>query len=146
MNELVNFHLCLSANYKKSAPCFCVLHNDSIIVNDKLVQDKTEVSFSLDLPIDKSLDHNIKIKRTNFDGINEQLLNLESITADGINLKKLCYNSKFYPEYPEPWATQQIENGQILPTYHKGWMEWGWNGTWILHFQTPFYTWMLDNV
>jgi hypothetical protein len=146
MKEAVSFQLSLSCAYTKNPPYFTVLHNDIPITNKLCVKDSTNISFKLDLEIDKFSDHCLKIERSGFDSLNEQLLRLDKITADNIDLHNFFHNSKFYPEYPEPWATEQLEQGKELPLYHKGWVEWGWNGTWVLEFQAPFYTWMLDNV
>lgn len=146
MKESVHFVLNFSANYTQSSPYFKIEHNNEQIVDVTAVDDNQTVSFELELPIDSKESHCLKIIRSGFDSLNEQLLRLDSITADKIDLEKICYQSKFYPEYPEPWASEQKELGVELPEYQIGWTEWGWNGVWLLEFDTPFYTWLLDSV
>lgn len=146
MKEPVNFVLDFSSSYVLTAPIFQIEYNNTNITDSIQVDDKLQITFDLTLPIDKKENCILKIKRNGFDSLNEQLLRLDTISADGINLKKICYRSKFYPEYPEPWASEQKQAGVELPLYQFGWMEWGWNGIWTLEFETPFYTWLLDNV
>ena len=146
MIEPVHFVLKFSASYIETAPFFQIQHNNNIVVDTTTVNDCVKVEFDLELPINVRENHSITITRSGFDSMNEQLLRLDSITADGIDLEKICYTSKFYPEYPEPWASEQKEQGTLLPEFYTGWIEWGWNGVWELEFDTPFYTWLLESV
>ena len=145
MKESVDFVLTFSSDFIKTAPEFQIVHNESTITDKLTVDKQLQVDFELFLSVNHSEKHCIKIIRTGFDGCNEQLLRLDSIIADSIDLHKMCYSSRFFPEYPEPWASEQKELGNHLPQYQTGWIEWGWNGIWVLEFDTPFYTWLLEN-
>jgi hypothetical protein len=47
----------------------------------------------------------------------------------------------YYPDYPEPWATEQRQQGMELPEYqYADYL--GWNGDWRLPFHTPIYPWI----
>lgn len=49
--------------------------------------------------------------------------------------------SKYYPEYPEPWATEQQQNNIDLPKCcYADYL--GWNGKCNIQFCTPIYPWI----
>jgi hypothetical protein len=52
----------------------------------------------------------------------------------------------YTPEYPEPWATQQRQQGMELPETFKNTTQMGHNGTWTFKFTSPFYMWLLENL
>ena len=58
----------------------------------------------------------------------------------------LLYNGVYTPIYPEPWATQQKNNGIELPESITNSPDLGHNGTWSLSFTSPFYMWLLENL
>lgn len=146
MIESVHFMLQLSASYTKAPPFFQVQHNNTTVVSSTTVNENTKVEFDIELPIDAKETHCLKIIRSGFDSLHEQYLRLENIQADGIDCKTIFYKSKFYPEYPEPWASEQKAQNIDLPLFYPAWVEWGWNGVWVLEFNTPFYTWLLESV
>lgn len=45
--------------------------------------------------------------------------------------------SRYLPDYPQPWASQQ---GRLKSQVYSNYL--GWNGDWILDFETPIYRWM----
>lgn len=65
-----------------------------------------------------------------------------------ISLDRLCFftisdprflwTGTYTPEYPEPWASQQIN----LPKSYQNFTVLGWNGTWTLEVTHPIFTWM----
>ena len=88
--------------------------------------------------IDDQKNHLIKIKRfgkqpsdTLFEDnkvTKDQLLYIEDIVVDDVSLKRFLHLGNFYPDYPEPWASEQRSNGVELPEvenyrstlYHNG--------------------------
>ena len=56
------------------------------------------------------------------------------------------YEGVYTPTYPEPWATQQKEEGIDLPKSFKNVTQMGHNGVWSFEFQSPFYMWLLENL
>ena len=88
-------------------------------------------------------------KQTILDGekiIKDQLLHIKTIEIDEINIGALVYEGIYRPEYPEPWASQQIKAGVNLPETLKNVTNMGHNGTWTLNFNSPFYMWLLENL
>jgi hypothetical protein len=80
------------------------------------------------------------------DILKDQLLHIKSIEIDEIEIGALVYEGIYQPEYPEPWATQQKEAGNELPSTLKNVTQMGHNGTWTLTFTSPFYMWLLENL
>ena len=76
----------------------------------------------------------------------DQLLHIKSIEIDEIDIGALVYEAIYTPAYPEPWATQQKQAGNILPKFFKNVTTIGHNGRWELGFASPFYMWLLENL
>lgn len=72
-------------------------------------------------------------------------LEIESVTFEGMTVDRFKWSSRYYPTYPEPWASEQTAP---LPEFHNGTTYLGWNGRWELHFDTPIFTWIhkLENL
>lgn len=122
-----------------------------IINNDIQICPPTEIKCStqLILPIDLTTTQTngcLKIIRSNHDGVTNQTCQLVSVTADDIDLQKILNHTKFYPIYPRPWYDEQLSQGKDWPEFHYGWITWGWNGTWMLEYSTPFYDWLLKKL
>jgi hypothetical protein len=67
------------------------------------------------------------------------MLHIKTVKLDNIDLRNLIWhNSKFEPEYPEPWASEQ-SNLESELTAHP---YLGWNGCWSLTFGVPVFTWI----
>jgi len=78
--------------------------------------------------------------------IKDQLLHIKSIEIDEINIGSLVYEGVYKPDYSEPWASQQAEEGNKLPETLKNITQMGHNGTWTFTFTSPFYMWLLENL
>ena len=64
---------------------------------------------------------------------------ITDISFFGIHDPKFAWAGVYYPEYPEPWASQQLIEPQSAimgQTYI------GWNGIYRLEFGVPVFTWM----
>ena len=72
--------------------------------------------------------------------LKDKLLHIREIEIDDIDVTNL---SQMIGEYKptDPWY---IENhGTETLRNHK---DLGWNGSWELHFNTPFYIWLLESM
>jgi hypothetical protein len=66
--------------------------------------------------------------------VKDMLLNIDSIEIDGIDIGQLKWTaSKFYPDDK---GYNELANCVNL----------GWNGTYVLKFNSPFYPWLLENM
>ena len=80
------------------------------------------------------------------DILKDQLLHIKSIEIDEIDLGALVYEGIYTPQYPEPWATQQKQDGIELKESFKNVTQMGHNGEWRITFSSPFYMWLLENL
>jgi len=79
--------------------------------------------------------------------VEDMLLNIESIEVDDIDLGTLLWTASVYrPVYPDVYQAEMKKQGQELEAEVKNCVNLGWNGTWILPFETPFYIWLLENI
>lgn len=144
--ENITLTLDFSACYTLSPPMLEIKNNDQSVFPKTLITEPSKITINISLPNDSVQPGKLEIYRSNFDGVTEQYLTLNHLYLDDINLKKICYHSKYYPTYPEPWLSEQKLAGHHLPEYLTGTLNWGWNGCWILEYETPIYTWLLKNV
>jgi len=78
--------------------------------------------------------------------LKDQILHIKSIEIDEINIGGLVYEGIYRPEYPEPWLSEQKKAGIVVKEEMKTCLGMGWNGTWTLSFESPFYMWLLENL
>jgi len=78
--------------------------------------------------------------------VKDQILHIKSIEIDEINIGGLVYEGVYRPQYQEPWLSQQEKAGVPIKTEIKTCLGLGWNGTWTLRFESPFYMWLLENL
>lgn len=144
--EHIRIEMMFDVKYSLAPPIISVTNNQQLVLQETVIEDTTIISFELELVNTVMEPGVLCVHRTNFDGVHEQLLSLRSLHLDGINLERICYQSRYRPEYPEPWISEQKAQGHDWPEYLTGAMSWGWNGVWQLHYHTPIYTWLLKNV
>lgn len=69
---------------------------------------------------------------------NQTQIGLDQLAFFNISDKRFLWAGTYSPEYPEPWASQQIN----LPKSYQNFTVLGWNGTWTLEVTHPIFTWM----
>lgn len=69
-------------------------------------------------------------------------VNIERIEIFGISDPRFVWAGKYYPNYPEPWATQQREAGYELLPVLTNQTYLGWRGTWQLIIALPAFGWI----
>jgi len=144
--EHVKLTFSFNTQYHCDPPIIKINHNNQTILHETKITQPQELVFDLYLPNDICQLGQITVIRSNYNGVGQQLLTLNKLYVDDVNLKKICYQSRYYPIYPEPWISEQRNEGKHWPEYLTGVTEWGWNGQWVLDFETPIYTWLLKNV
>lgn len=144
--ERVKLTLDLSVQYTAEPPVLEIKNNNQVVFHKTPIGNSQVITLDLFLPNDRAEAGVFEIVRSNFDGVNQQVLTLDKLSLDGINLNKICHHAKYHPIYPEPWITEQRTAGTHWPEYLTGVTSWGWNGTWTLEYRTPIYTWLLKNV
>jgi hypothetical protein len=69
----------------------------------------------------------------------DMAVEIQSVTFEGMTLDRFKWNNRYYPRYPQPWASQQTDP---LPEYQSSATYMGWNGRWELYFDIPIFTWI----
>jgi|TARA_R110000782_G_scaffold180515_1_gene270944 hypothetical protein len=145
MYEKILFNITYGTECERDQdPCAEILLNQQIVIPKQPIKNNQQVEFELDL--EKDTQYKLTINRTNHNSKNKQVLSIKSFHADGIDLNRVLDHMYFYPQYPAIWYKQQIESGNELPEKQKGWRDWGFNGQWVMNFETPFYTWLLKTI
>lgn len=155
--EKLKFKLELYSNYWDLPPIAEVMINDqSKFISEitSTIDNPTIIEFEHELQNDAQYQLNIRRSNKqkgqtvveNEDIIKDQVLMIKNIEIDEIDLGTMLFEGYYAPEYPEPWATQQREQGKDLPTKLKNVTRMGHNGTWTLTFKSPFYMWLLENL
>lgn len=76
------------------------------------------------------------------DQIASEAVVIESVSFFGIEDPKFAWAGVYEPIYPEPWATQQQDQGVVLKPHLCPHTYIGWPGKWTLTFSVPVFTWM----
>lgn len=66
---------------------------------------------------------------------------IKSIVVEGLSTTKISQGI-YYPEFPEPWATEQRLCGIDLFEKYRTSTYLGWNGKWVFNFSCPIYQWI----
>jgi hypothetical protein len=67
---------------------------------------------------------------------------IESVSFFGITDPKFAWAGVYEPIYPEPWATEQQDQGVVLKQRLCPHTYLSWNGKWTLTFTVPVFTWI----
>jgi hypothetical protein len=150
-----SFHvkLSLSGTFYEKRPIFSVLLNDTPIISHREISADSDVTEFIEFDANVSTgDNSISLifenkgPRDTIENedktsiIKDMLLNIVDIEFDDISLGNLLYELGEY----KTDAPVTI-NGEET-TLVKNCVNLGWNGVWTLHFTSPFYIWMLENV
>ena len=156
--EKLKFKLELYATMWDKPPIAEVLINDKSQFKGEITVSKENSQFiEFEAELDEGKEYSLVIKRSNKtdpqtvvndkgDIIHDQLLHIANIEIDDIDIGSLIYEGVYGPEYPEPWATQQRQEGHSLPETVKNSPIMGHNGIWKFSFTSPFYMWLLENL
>jgi hypothetical protein len=74
-----------------------------------------------------------------YTGTHDMAVIIDSVEFFGISDPRFVWAGVYWPEYPEPWLSQQTPPPQTALTNHN---YLGWNGVWRLNFDVPVFTWM----
>jgi hypothetical protein len=156
--EKLKFRLELYATWWSQPPKAEILIDNITVFNGLITSNKekpTIIEFEHLCQEDKN--HELVIKRFNKTSKQtvvgpqgeiekDQLLHIRRIEIDEIDLGSLVYEGIYTPEYPEPWASQQRDSGEVLQESFKNATQLGHNGVWRFSFSSPFYMWLLENL
>lgn len=157
-NETLKFKIGLSGTSDRKQPEFKILLNGTKMVHETLKSTPNSIEyFEFDAEVAEGK-HFLEIELlnktfgdtiTDSEGniLSDLLLNIDSIEIDDIDLGSLKWSlSEYKPNYPPNYIKTTIRNGSSLPESVKNCVNLGWNGTWTLPFDSPFYIWLLESI
>jgi hypothetical protein len=151
-SENIFFDIILNATYWDQPPRLEVLVDNKSVGKYTIDQPEFCIRFQQVMSFDQP--HILELQRTGKtqdqtrmleDGTFEtQMLHIKTVKLDNIDLRNLIWHSsKFEPEYPEPWASEQQAQGIELEDQVLGEMYLGHNGTWSFTFTSPIYKFLV---
>jgi hypothetical protein len=151
-SENIFFDIILDATYWDQPPRLEVLIDNKSVEKYTIDQPEFHIRFQQVMSFDQP--HILELRRTGKtqdqtrmleDGTFEtQMLHIKTVKLDNIDLRNLIWHSsKFEPEYPEPWASEQQAQGIELEDQVLGEMYLGHNGTWSFTFTSPIYKFLV---
>lgn len=144
--EKLHFKISLSGTYWSKQPVYTILVNDKIVKTDTITAASDEVfvvEFDQELVSGPA---KLQIRLENKDNsdtvqnedkteiLKDLLLNIVNLEIDDINLGILRYSKS---QFVGDDLTRSVMNECV---------NLGWNGTWTLSFESPFYIWLLENL
>ena len=144
--EKLHFKIGRAGTYWDKKPIYSILVNDSVIFTKEVVADSTEEFFiEFDADVGEGVT-TLKIRLENKDWtdtiqnedkteiLKDMLLHIKNVEIDEIDIGNMIYTKTLFvgddPERPELDLCIDL----------------GWNGTWTLTFESPFYLWLLENI
>jgi hypothetical protein len=144
--ERLHFRIGLSGTYWRKRPVYSILVNDSVrecrevtapsdeIFYIEFDRDIAEGAGSLQIRLENKTNDDTVQNPDQTEIVRDLLLNIHSVEIDEIDLGNLIWtHSKFTPADPKRPVLEKCVNL-------------GWNGTWTLAFNSPFYIWLLENI
>lgn len=71
-----------------------------------------------------------------------QALTIQNFALGQIQSERFLWQGVYTPRYPEPWASEQSQQGIKLKSRLRNTDHLGWNGVWQLEFTVPVFTWI----
>ena len=99
--------------------------------------DKTE-TINFEFESDDSCELTVEL----IDKTAQEAVVIESVSFFDIEDPKFAWAGVYTPVYPEPWATEQQDQGVVLKPHLCPHTYLGWNGKWTLTFDLPVFTWI----
>jgi hypothetical protein len=145
-SESLHFKIELAGTYWKKRPIYSILVNEKLIETKEISAPSGETFY---VEFDTELEegpNKLHIRLDNKDWtdtvqsidkteiLKDMLLNIKSVEIDTINIGDIVFtHSVFTGDDPD------------RPVLDKC-VDLGWNGTWTLPFETPFYIWLLETL
>lgn len=146
-SEKLKFTVSLSATFWDKKPRYTVYVDDEAMAHGEIGENHEIVSFEKELSAGV---HDLSIRLENKESsdtvsengeiVKDMLLNIDDIEIDDISLSDLKWTkSIYYLDHPQEFKGTVINN---LPNC----INLGWNGTYKIQFDSPFYIWLLENI
>jgi hypothetical protein len=146
VTESLHYKIGLSGTYWSKKPIYSILVN-GLVVETKTVDVASDETFFVEFdrelsegPVELSIrlenkDYTDTIENEDKTAIvQDMLLNIVSVEIDEIALGNLIYSKSIFKG--DDADRPELDNCVNL----------GWNGTWTLTCESPFYIWLLENI
>ena len=148
--EQLHFKVELAGTYWAKRPVYTVLFNDTVIEAKEISAASGESFFvEFDQEVTEGTTYQLQVRLenkdnldvvkdvddpVNFNIVKDLLLHVRSIEIDEIDLGELVWKKGVFTgdDPARPVLDQCVDLG--------------WNGTWVLEFESPFYIWLLENI
>jgi hypothetical protein len=151
----MKFNLCLQAKFWRTSPSISIKLDDKSLLTVNNFIDGEKKDFELDVDLEQG-EHQFIIERTNKTTsdtivdkstiIKDSTVDILDLVIDKISIEPLLDQARFYPQYPEPWSSQQRAAGKKLPTWYDYCRTLHHNGEWKLDFTSPIHIWFFQNI
>ena len=144
--EKLHFKIGVGGTYGKKVPVYSILINDQLIQTTEITSPSGEVDIiEFDAELNEGLAR-LQIRLENKDDtdvvqsadkteiLQDLLLNIKTVEIDEIDLGNLVFTKSEF-----------VGDDSSRPVLDKC-VDLGWNGTWTLPFESPFYIWLLENI
>lgn len=142
--EKLSFCVNLSATYWNRKPQFSIWLDDRVIQQSEISGPEIQ-TVHFDRIVSQG-PHTLKIRLENKSDddtvlenskvVKDMLLNIEDIIVDDISLGTLLWSAEYILDKPQKYQ------GKIID-HLDGCVNLGWNGTYILRFDSPYYLWLV---
>jgi hypothetical protein len=144
--ETLHFKIELAGTYWDKQPQYSILLNDDLIKTDTITAASGDSVFvEFDHAVDEgSVSLSVRLEnKTDTDTVEnadktaiekDMLLHIRSVEIDEIDLGNMIWSK-----------SQYVGNDAGRPVLDNC-VDLGWNGTWTLAFDSPFYIWLLENI
>lgn len=142
MNHDVLIRMTLQADMDDVSPVAQLFINHHHVSTEILNTQSREIQIPMTLPAGNHLLKLIFSNKVykNYPAGVDMAVKINSVKFQNLD-DNFVYKGRYYPCYPEPWASEQKSTGMEL---HDSLITdyLGWNGTWQIDFQTPIYPWI----
>ena len=152
--EDLSFKISLSGTYHDKIPAYSIFLDDQLIKQATITQptDVTEIieftstisegSHELKIRLENKEDSDVlkdNYESEDYTILGDMLLNVVDIEVDEISLGQLIWDSEYIVDKP-----RIVDD--VLVEKLDGCVNFGQNGTYVLHFTSPFYLWLLEKI
>ena len=145
--ENLSFKISLTGTFWDRRPQFSVWLDDHVVTQSEIASSAEQI-VSFERRVDEG-SHTLKIRlenKTNADTnikngevVKDMLLNIDDITIDDISLGNLLWSAEYILDEKQMYQGKEID-------HLDGFINLGWNGTYVLKFSSPFYIWLLEKL
>lgn len=147
MSEELSFKFTLSSKQWDKHPQFSLWVDHHRLISSELPNEQHH-TFEFKHTVEEG-PHTLRVRLENKDKedtqiingkiVNDMLLNIDDITIDGVSLGNLLWTADYQLDQPQQY------NGETI-TKLDNCVNLGWNGSYIINFDSPFYIWLLEKI